>query len=75
MTVGETLKYYLADKTLLRYALTCAFCLFPVSCFHLCSELGAVTLTHCQYFLILLNENNLPAKSDPENLVCEYEKQ
>lgn len=25
-------------------------------------------LTHCQYFLILLNEDNLPAKSDPENL-------
>lgn len=39
--------------------------LFP---FHLCSELGAVTLTNCQYFLILLNEDNLPAKSDPENL-------
>lgn len=77
MTVGEELKYYLADKT------------FFVICFNLCflfvssllfsfllqSELGEVTLTHCHYFLILLNKDNLPTKSDPENLnSLKYEK-
>ncbi|KAF4801097.1 hypothetical protein TURU_037425 [Turdus rufiventris] len=35
--------------------------------YHLSSEQRLVTLTHCQYFLILLNEDNLPAKSDPGN--------